>query len=212
MAREIGNVIYSVWDVALIRSSFLASTVLSNLSLRLQGCKPGKNLRTCGPCHFKARRAASIRIGNSAVFLAYWRSNRVGLSGSVLLTTMGDGIIEIGDFFGASAAVISSRSKVTIGNHVMLGGNVRIYDHDFHAMDAEIRRTSDDCERCVTKPVTLGNDVFIGADAVILKGVTLGDRVVVGAGSVVTKSFPSDVVVAGNPARIINNKNSELIL
>lgn len=200
MTRKFGNFVYSVWDVFWIRVSFAFSSLRSSLSLRLQGCKPGKNMRTCGPCHFKARRAASIRIGNSAIFLAYWRSNRVGLSGPVLLTTMGDGVIEIGDDFGASAVVISSRSKVTIGNHVMLGGNVRIFDHDFHSMDAVRRRSADDCEECETKPVVLGDDVFIGADAIVLKGVTLGDRVIVGAGSVVTKSFPSDVTIAGSPA------------
>jgi len=210
MTRKIGNIVYSVWDVFWIRFSFLFSSVCSNLSLHMQGCRPGNNLRTSGKCHFKARHAASIRIGSNGVFLAYWRSNRVGLSGPVLLTTMGDGIIEIGDYFGASAVVISSRSKVTIGNHVMLGGNVRIYDHDFHSMDAALRRTTDDCNRCETKPVVLGNDVFIGADAMILKGVTLGDRVIVGAGSVVTKSFPSDVVIAGNPARQIASNHAAI--
>ena len=203
MKRPIGNLVYSLLDVVLIRSSFLVSTVRSNLSLRLQGCRPGKNLLTSGCCHFKARHADSIRIGRNAVFLAYWRSNRVGLSSPVLLTTMGDGVIEIGDCFGASSLVISSRSKVKIGNHVMVGGNVRIYDHDFHCLDAAQRRTSDDSEHCVTKPVVLGNDVFIGAEVIILKGVTLGDRVIVGAGSVVTKSFPDDAIIAGNPARII---------
>jgi acetyltransferase-like isoleucine patch superfamily enzyme len=203
MARKTGNVIYSVWDVFWIRVSFLFSSVRSSLSLRLQGCKPGSNFRTSGRCHFKARHRDSIRIGSNAVLLANWRSNRVGLSGPVLLTTLGDGIIEIGDDFGASAVVISSRSKVTIGNHVMVGGNVRIYDHDFHSMDAALRKTIDDFDHCITKPVVLGDDVFVGANALILKGVTLGDRVIVGAGSVVTKSYPSDVVVAGNPARII---------
>lgn len=52
-------------------------------------------------------------------------------------------------------------------------------------------------------PVIIGDDVFIGARAIILKGVTIGDGAVIGAGSVVTKSIPPRVIAAGNPARII---------
>ena len=56
------------------------------------------------------------------------------------------------------------------------------------------------------KPVTIGNDCWIGGQAVINPGVTLGDNVVVGSGAVVTKSFPSNVVIAGNPAKIIKTE------
>jgi acetyltransferase-like isoleucine patch superfamily enzyme len=127
----------------------------------------------------------------------------MGLAGPVLLTTMGAGEIVIGDHFGGSAVVISSRASVRIGDHVTVGGNVRIFDHDFHSLDHELRRSGQDCEQCASRPVTIGNDVFVGAHSIILKGVKLGDRVIVGAGSVVTKSFPHDSIIAGNPARLI---------
>ena len=51
--------------------------------------------------------------------------------------------------------------------------------------------------------IVLGNNVFVGAKTIFLPGVTIGDNVIIGAGSVVTKSFPSNVVVAGSPAKII---------
>lgn len=55
--------------------------------------------------------------------------------------------------------------------------------------------------------VVIGNNVFLGANSVILPGVTIGDNVIVGAGAVVTKDVPSDSVVAGNPAKIISTVN-----
>jgi len=206
MKRSYGNMLYSLWDVIWIKCAFFTSTARSHLLLRLQGCSFVENLRTSGPCRFKARNAGSIRIGRNSVLLAHWRTNRVGLSGSLLLTTMGRGEIEIGDYFGASAIIISSRSKVRIGNHVKLGGNVRIFDHDFHSMNSDVRKTESDCDQCVTRPIVIGDDVFVGAESIILKGVTLGNRVIVGAGSVVTKSFPDDAIIAGNPARRIDGQ------
>ena len=56
--------------------------------------------------------------------------------------------------------------------------------------------------------VRLGNDVFVGVNSVILRGVTIGDYAIVGAGSVVTKDVPAQVVVAGNPARVIKEFSS----
>lgn len=52
-------------------------------------------------------------------------------------------------------------------------------------------------------PITVGNNVWIGANVAVLSGVTIGDNVVIGAGSVVTKSIPSNVVAVGNPCRVL---------
>jgi len=201
--RTVFNKLYSAYDVLLIHGGIMWSTLRATLSLRLQGCRVGTNFRFSGPIRIKAREAGSIILGDHVTLLAGWRSNRVGLSGPVILHTWQGGRIEIGDHTGASSVVISSRSGVKIGCHCNIGGNVRIFDHDFHSLDPQIRREGEQDEDIATRPVTIGDDVFIGANSIILKGVTIGDRAIIGAGSVVTKDVPTDCIVAGNPAKLI---------
>ena len=89
---------------------------------------------------------------------------------------------------------------VTIGSHVNLaqGITVTALNHNFENPDRRI-----DEQGVSTKPVTIGNDIWIGANAVILPGVTIGDHSVVAAGAVVTKDVPPHSLVAGVPAKII---------
>lgn len=207
--RGIFNKLYSAYDVLLIHANMAWSTLRTWISCRLQGCKLGSDFRSTGQIRIKARAAGDIIIGDHVRLLAGWRSNRVGLSGPVILHTWEGGRIEIGDHTGASAVVISSRSGVKIGKHCNIGGNVRIFDHDFHALDAEVRRGPRGCDDCATRPILIGDDVFIGAQSIILKGVTIGDRAVIGAGSVVTKDVPADSIAAGNPAGVVRRKTED---
>lgn len=94
--------------------------------------------------------------------------------------------------------VMLDGAPIRIGKHVLIGPAVQIYTF-IHPMDYRQRR--EPVEAC--RPVTIGDDCWIGGGAVICPGVTIGDRTVIGAGSVVTKDVPSDVVVAGNPTRIL---------
>lgn len=87
---------------------------------------------------------------------------------------------------------------ITVGSDVLFGPGVQIYTAS-HPLDAATRRTWLESG----KPITVGNDVWVGGSAILLPGVTVGDRSVVGAGSVVTRDVPPDCVVAGNPARVI---------
>lgn len=88
---------------------------------------------------------------------------------------------------------------VFIGDHVTITSGVTFITHDggvwvFREADPDID---------VFRPVTVGNNVFIGINAIIMPGVTVGDNAIIGAGSVVVKNVPSDTVVAGVPARPI---------
>lgn len=201
--RTFGNKLYSAYDVALIHADIAWSTMRTRLSLYVQGCRAGRGLKTSGQVRIKAREAGSIVLGECVTLLAGWRSNRVGLSNPVILHTWQGGRIEIGDHTGASSVIISSRTGVKIGRHCNIGGNVRIYDHDFHSLDPDIRRGPDDGNHVASAPIVIGDDVFIGANAIILKGVNIGDRAIIGAGAVVAKDVPSDCIAVGNPALVL---------
>ena len=94
---------------------------------------------------------------------------------------------------------------VTIGNHVNLaqGITVTALNHNFSDLNKRI-----DEQGISTQPVTISDDVWIGANAVILPGVTIGQHAVVAAGAVVTKDVPPYSIVAGVPAKVIKSLKS----
>ena len=107
--------------------------------------------------------------------------------------------IEVGEnFFANYGLTVLDVGKVTIGDNVQIAPNVSIYTagHPVHP----ISRNSG-YEYGI--PITIGNNVWIGGNVVILPDVSIGDNVVIGAGSVVTKNIPDNMIVAGNPCRII---------
>lgn len=107
--------------------------------------------------------------------------------------------IELGEHFYANYNLtILDVGKVTIGKNVMCAPNVAIYTAG-HPVHPQSR--SSGYEYGI--PVTIGDNVWIGGNAVILPGVTIGSNAVIGAGSVVTRDIPDNVIAAGNPCRVI---------
>jgi acetyltransferase-like isoleucine patch superfamily enzyme len=103
-----------------------------------------------------------------------------------------------------SATAIICNHQIKIGNNVTIGGNTVIYDTDFHSLNPLIRKNKTIDKKSAFKlPVTIEDNVFIGAHTTILKGVTIGQNSIIGACSVVTKTIPANEIWAGNPARFI---------
>lgn len=197
-----------LWALRNIAAHALATvlwTVWARCKLRAFGAVAGPGLRVTGRLHVFARRRRSIIIGRNVTLVSRSRSNPVGLTHPVVLDTLGGGQISIGDGSGLSGAVLSSRMQIKLGRHVKLGGNVHIFDHDYHALDSALRRDpTQDGAAARSEPVVLEDDVFVGANTILLKGTRLGARTIVGAGAVVGGlDAPPDSLVIGNPAQIV---------
>jgi maltose O-acetyltransferase len=96
--------------------------------------------------------------------------------------------------------VILDCNIVRIGDNVLCAPYVQIYTA-YHPVDPTIRLTGKE----LASPIEIGNNVWIGGNAIICPGVTIGDNTTIGAGSVVVKNIPANVVAAGNPCRVIRN-------
>lgn len=131
-------------------------------------------------------------------------SNMVGLYQRTIIVARYGGRVSIGSGCGISGATIYAINSIEIGNDVLIGGNSKIIDNDFHPLHAD-KRNPQKLEDVKQKPIIIGDGCFIGANSIILKGTKLGRNCVVGAGSVVSGVFPDNVIIAGNPAKIIKD-------
>lgn len=106
--------------------------------------------------------------------------------------------ISVGDYFYSNHnLIITDGARVTFGDHVFIAPNCCFTTAE-HAIDPEMRKKGIE----IAKPISVGNNVWIGAGSTILAGVSIGDNTVIGAGSVVTKSIPANVVACGVPCRV----------
>ena len=178
--------------------------------------------------------AGNSRLGKS--FLVQFSTPRTGMS-----FVVGDdcilynqnifesdrGHIQIGDrvYIGGRTQLIS-RSRIDIGNDVMISWGCTIYDHDAHSIDYKHRiddqaqhlqdwacgnlLKNKDWSTVRSAPIKIMDHAWIGFDVVILKGVTIGEGAIIGARSVVTSNVPAWTIAAGCPARVIKEIPHEM--
>ena len=108
------------------------------------------------------------------------------------------------NFFANHNTVILDGAKVTFGDNVFIAPNCGFYTAG-HPIDAKRRNQGLE----YAYPITIGNNVWIGAGVHVMPGVTIGDNVVIGGGSIVVKDIPSNSVAVGNPCHVIREITEE---
>jgi acetyltransferase-like isoleucine patch superfamily enzyme len=153
----------------------------------------GKRFQVIKPWHVEIF-GAPVSVGDCVTIIAA-PDGKVRLS--VWPASPGNGQIKIGDFCLVCPGVrISSAEDVTIEDNCMIASRAYITDCDWHGLYDRI-------DIGQSKPVRLDHNVWVGDSAIVCKGVHIGENSVVGAGAVVVDDIPPNVVVAGNPARVV---------
>ena len=157
-----------------------------------------------------------LRLGIGAFCFNTGAGDRVVLGTEVVCRgvlrreTFGDGRIELGDrVYIGDDCIVSCCDRVQIGDGVLLGHGVQIFDNNSHPTSTEaraadwhaiLRGTARDGREIAHAPVVVEANAWLGFGSIVLKGVTIGAGAVVAAGSVVVDDVPAGAVVRGNPA------------
>ena len=159
----------------------------------------GKNLNLKRFCSINALSYKGVTIGDNFTLGEFSIIECTGVFNDI-----GESL-KIGNNVGMNHhCFIGVRGRIVIGDNVIFGPGVKIFseNHNYNRLDVPIKNQG------VTKKKTIiGNDIWIGADVIILPGVNIGDGSVLAAGCIVTKDIPSFSVVAGIPAKIIKGRN-----
>lgn len=178
---------------------------LNKVSIPSQKNKFFRNFNSIGIPIIQISVIGKCSIGENFTMVNSAKAATLGKNNKCKLLVYKDAELRIGDKVSMSNTTIVATKSVTIGNNVMIGGGVTIVDSDFHSLNPNFWRTTEDEQNMVSKLVTIGDNVFIGMNSIILKGVSIGNNSIIGAGSVVMVSVPDFQIWRGNPAKFIRN-------
>lgn len=178
--------------------------LIARAQCKAMGVQLGAGVQFLGLPIISLARKGQISIGRNVAVVSDSRGTALGVRSPVILRCLNEEArIAIGDDVGLSGAVICAAIGVSIGDRCLIGADCVIFDTDFHSRAAVGRRYSLPLWGEISRPVAIGNDVFVGARSIIAKGVNIGDGAIIGAGSVVVRDVPAMTIYAGNPARMV---------
>lgn len=162
-------------------------SILKGIKFRFYGASKFPRLR--GACYIRGK--GKVKIGKN--FSVIGRPVPVTIS-----TENNEAKLLIGDNVFLNYGVdIGCKSNIIIGDHVKVGPMTNIIDSNYHKVDSN--------DHSVSSKIEIGNNVWIGRNCIILPGVKIGDNSVIASGSIVTKNVEKNILVGGNPAKIIRN-------
>ncbi len=182
------------------KSELIIGYVINRINLLRYGVNVANSTHLRGKINFYCSNKQSILIGNNCIINSGIPFNQIGGDHITVLRTEAGGKITIGNNVGISNSAIVSFSHIDIEDDVMIGGDCKVFDSDFHSIYYEQRMLDTGAKAA---PIKICKGAFIGCSSIVLKGVTIGKYAVIGAGSVVTNSIPPRELWAGNPARFI---------
>lgn len=177
--------------------------------------KYGNQLQTDGAIRvlgrlpvFKLPGTSSIKLGSKVVLNSDDENSNTALTYRCTLACGLKGTIEIGDNSMLNGVSITAYQKVSIGKNCQIASCTLISDTDYHPIDPQIRLRESmgykiDHSVVNKREVSIGDNVWIGWGVIILKGVNIGNNSIVAAGTVLVDDVPENVIVAGNPARVV---------
>ena len=151
---------------------------------------------------FKGSKIIFATDGEKINIFSHPFSNMIGLAQRCIIVAKG-GDININSGVGMSGCTLYATDGIDIGKNTDIGSGCKIIDNDFHPLPYSQRHPKEQLDKVKKRRIVIGEGCFIGANSIILKGSTFGNNVVVGAGSVVSGTFPDNVIIAGNPAKVI---------